>query len=95
MSEQILLKLENITKKFGNITAVNSVSFDIRKGEIHGLIGENGSGKSTVSSIISGLYPCTSGKMLLEGEAYEPTDLICANEKGDRKSTRLNSSHMA
>ncbi len=82
MSEQILLKLENITKKFGNITAVNSVSFDIRKGEIHGLIGENGSGKSTVSSIISGLYPCTSGKMLLEGEAYEPTDLICANEKG-------------
>ena len=82
MSEQILLKLENITKKFGTIVAVDSVSFDIRKGEIHGLIGENGSGKSTVSSIISGLYPAASGKMILEGEAYEPTDLICANQKG-------------
>ena len=82
MAEQTLLRLENVTKKFGNILAVDSVSFDIRKGEIHGLIGENGSGKSTISSIISGLYPCTSGKMILEDEEYMPKDLICANNKG-------------
>ena len=82
MSEQILLKLEHIVKKFGNITAVDDVSFDLRKGEIHGLIGENGSGKSTVSSIISGIYPCTSGRMLLEEKVYCPKDQICANENG-------------
>lgn len=82
MSGDILLKLEHITKQFGTITAVDDVSFDIRKGEIHGLIGENGSGKSTVSSIMSGLYPPTSGSMVLDGKEYKPADQICANENG-------------
>lgn len=82
MSEDILLKLEHITKKFGTITAVDDVSFTIRKGEIHGLIGENGSGKSTVSSMISGLYPPTEGKMMLDGKEYLPADQICANDNG-------------
>ena len=49
MEKQILLSTEELTKRFGEVVAVNHVSMDICLGEIRGLIGENGSGKSTIS----------------------------------------------
>ena len=52
-------------KNFGATHALTDVSFKFNKGEIRGLIGENGSGKSTVSSIIAGIQPPTSGEMFL------------------------------
>lgn len=61
MSEPIL-KVENMNKKFGSTVALNDVSLSVYPGEIRGLIGENGSGKSTVTSIVAGMQPCDSGR---------------------------------
>jgi branched-chain amino acid transport system ATP-binding protein len=63
-----VITLENITMRFGGLSAVDDVSFGITKGEITGLIGPNGAGKTTLFNIIAGrLFP-TSGRVLLEGE---------------------------
>ena len=56
MEKQILLETKGLSKNFGEVRALSDVSLTIRKGEIQGLIGENGSGKSTISSIIYGIY---------------------------------------
>ena len=64
----MLLSVQGLTKKFGGFTAVESVSFDLAKGEILGLIGPNGSGKSTTFNVIAGLYPPTAGSIALEGQ---------------------------
>jgi ribose transport system ATP-binding protein len=68
----ILLEAKNIVKKFGEVNALDHVSIQIRKGEIQGLIGENGSGKSTISSIINGILQATSGELYLNGSLYHP-----------------------
>lgn len=57
-------RVEKLVKKFGGLTAVNEVTFDVEKGEIFGLIGPNGSGKTTTFNMISGVYPPTSGKVV-------------------------------
>lgn len=56
-------RVEKLVKKFGGLMAVNDVTFDVEKGEIFGLIGPNGSGKTTTFNMISGVYPPTSGKV--------------------------------
>lgn len=58
-----LLKLRGVTKKFGQVIAVNNVSFEIKKGERVGIIGANGSGKTTITEIIAGLTEVTSGEV--------------------------------
>ncbi len=82
MSDSILLTSENICKSFGITRAVRNVSFSIRKGEIHGLIGENGSGKSTFSAMLTGIYTIDSGRFILDGEEYRAANQIEANRKG-------------
>ncbi|WP_342756510.1 sugar ABC transporter ATP-binding protein [Kineothrix sedimenti] len=72
--KQVFFETQKLYKKFGEVTAVNEVSMSLHLGEIRGLIGENGSGKSTISSIISAICPVTSGEMYLFGEAYRPKD---------------------
>ena len=63
-----ILKIDNVTMKFGGVTAINSLSFEVEKGSIYGLIGPNGAGKTTIFNIITGnLYP-TSGFVIFEGE---------------------------
>jgi len=52
-----ILEFRNVTKRFAGITALNDVSFSIKRGEIHGICGENGAGKSTLVKILSGVYP--------------------------------------
>ena len=52
--DNVVLKLENITKRFPGVTALNNVQFELRKGEIHALMGENGAGKSTLIKVITG-----------------------------------------
>lgn len=67
MSE--LLALTGLTKRFGGLTAVNAVSFSLERGEVVGLLGPNGSGKTTVLNMISGLLPPTGGRIALNGDA--------------------------
>jgi branched-chain amino acid transport system ATP-binding protein len=63
-----LLKLENVTKRFGGLIAVDNVSFDIEPGELIGIVGPNGSGKTTLYNVISGVYFPEEGKVSFEGK---------------------------
>ena len=62
-----ILRLENVSKAFGGIRAVNDVSFTLQEGEIVGLIGPNGAGKTTLVNLITGVHPLTSGKVIFAG----------------------------
>ncbi|NBY51082.1 MAG: ABC transporter ATP-binding protein [Actinobacteria bacterium] len=70
MSETIL-KLQNVTMKFGGVVALNDVSFEIKKQEILGLIGPNGAGKTTVFNVITGVYQVTEGDITFEGKSVK------------------------
>ena len=59
-----LIQLKNVTMKFGGVTALSDVSFDVKKQEILGLIGPNGAGKTTVFNVITGVYQITSGDII-------------------------------
>jgi branched-chain amino acid transport system ATP-binding protein len=63
-----LLRVENVTKKFGGITANQDVSFEVGAGQIVGLIGPNGAGKTTMFNSIAGYFPPTSGEIWLDGK---------------------------
>ncbi len=63
-----IIRLEHVTKRFGGVTALSDVSFSIRKGEIHAVVGENGAGKSTLMKILLGLYHPDTGKIYFNGE---------------------------
>jgi len=63
----MFLDLKNLTMQFGGLTAVNNISISVKKGEIHGLIGPNGSGKTTIINMLSGYYKPTAGKITFEG----------------------------
>ena len=62
-----LLRVEDVSKHFGGLVAVDHLSFEVNEGEILGIIGPNGAGKSTVLGVISGFYPATGGKVFFEG----------------------------
>lgn len=68
--EDILLRMQGITKTFGPVKALSNVDMDVRKGEIHGICGENGAGKSTLMNVLSGVYPHGSytGEILFDGK---------------------------
>jgi branched-chain amino acid transport system ATP-binding protein len=69
----------NIAKLFGGLAAVNDVSFSVEQGEIYGLIGPNGSGKTTIFNLINGYYPLTNGKIFFQGKRISglKTNKIC------------------
>ncbi|HEY8014071.1 MAG TPA: ABC transporter ATP-binding protein [Dongiaceae bacterium] len=62
-----VLEINNVTKRFGNLVAVRDVSLNVAKGEMCAIIGPNGAGKTTFFNLISGFFPPTSGKILLDG----------------------------
>ena len=62
-----MLSVQNVTKRFGGLTAVQGVSLEVNKGEIVGLIGPNGAGKSTFFNILTGIYKPNEGAILFEG----------------------------
>jgi branched-chain amino acid transport system ATP-binding protein len=64
-----LLELNNVTKRFGGLLAVSSVSFALDRGEILSMIGPNGAGKTTAFNCVTGLFPITSGSITLDGES--------------------------
>jgi len=68
MSDQPLLEVREVTKAFGGIIALNRVSFEVAQGEILGIIGPNGSGKTTVVNCITGFIKTSAGKILFRGK---------------------------
>lgn len=69
-----LLKLDSISKAFSGVQALNSVSFELRAGEVHALVGENGAGKSTLIKVITGAHQPDSGRIALDGQAIRHRD---------------------
>ena len=66
-----LIEINNLTKTFGGLTAVNDVSFNLESGSITGLIGPNGAGKTTIFNLITGVYKVTSGSAVYDGKHIE------------------------
>ncbi len=66
--EEIAVSVERVTKRFGELTAVNGVSVAFERGKIHGIIGRNGSGKTVLFKCICGLYPVTEGSITVLGQ---------------------------
>ena len=79
---EVLVEVKDLCKNFGVTVALNHVDIQIRRGEVRGLIGENGSGKSTVSSIIAGIQPATCGEMFYKGKPWKPVNALEAVQNG-------------
>ena len=81
---QDVLRVENIVKRFGSVTALRDVSMHLRKGEVLGLIGDNGAGKSTLVKIITGFHRPDEGRMFIEGEEVQLKSVSQAQAIGIR-----------
>ena len=80
MQSDYIIHAENLTKKFGYFTAVDSISFHVEKGEIFGFLGANGAGKTTAMRMLCGLSTPTSGKASVAGfDVYKETEKIKKN----------------
>jgi inositol transport system ATP-binding protein len=82
MDENYILQLENITKEFPGVKALDNVQLKVRKGTVHALMGENGAGKSTLMKIIIGMYTPNAGKIYFDGEELVLTNINDALDKG-------------
>ena len=82
MENNIILKMEHIFKTFPGVVALDDVHFELRRGEVHVLLGENGAGKSTLVKILSGTYQKTSGQMTIFGQEIDIHNPKQAQELG-------------
>jgi general nucleoside transport system ATP-binding protein len=78
----IVVEMRDITKKFGSFTANDGITLAVRRGEVHALLGENGAGKTTLMNQLYGLYPPTSGEILIRGEPVRMTSSHVAISHG-------------
>jgi len=77
-----MLKMSNICKSFPGVKALDSIEFHVKKGDIHGLVGENGAGKSTLIKVLSGAYQCENGDVVINGELVKYPAPSLMIEKG-------------
>ncbi len=82
MEKEIIFEAKHMRKEFGPTVALKDVDFTLRRGEIRGLVGENGSGKSTIMSIASGMQPATKGEMFYKGQPWKPSNMVEAQDAG-------------
>src|SRR3712207_9138505 len=78
---EVLLEVEGVSKAFPGVIALDNVSFALKRGTVHALMGENGAGKSTLMKIISGIYHPDAGRILINGTPVtmtSPRDAISA-----------------
>jgi putative multiple sugar transport system ATP-binding protein len=80
----VILEMRNITKTFPGVKALDNVTFSVRQGEIHALVGENGAGKSTLMKVLSGVYPygSYSGEIYFQGKECRFRDITESEEVG-------------
>ena len=82
MSTDPILTVSGITKTFPGVTALDNVSFDIRRGEVHALVGENGAGKSTLMKVLAGLHQPDGGQILHRGQPVSVQSPLEARQMG-------------
>ncbi|RFS17653.1 sugar ABC transporter ATP-binding protein [Emticicia sp. C21] len=73
MSQKRILEVQNLCKSFSGVKVLDNITFNLEKGEVHALMGENGAGKSTFMKILMGLLPADSGEIILGGEKIQHT----------------------
>ncbi len=79
---EVVLELRQATKKYAGVPAIEDVDFNLRRGEVHALLGENGAGKSTLSKVLAGVVTLSSGHMLLEGREVDLKTPLEAHHQG-------------
>ena len=77
-----LLRMEHVSKRFGDFYANRDINLSVRKGEVHTLLGENGAGKSTLMNVLIGLYQPTEGKIFLNGKEVRIDSPACLLPRG-------------
>ena len=80
--KKYILEAKNITKSFGSVKALENVNFYLQKGKIHGLLGENGAGKSSLMNILSGIYQPEKGSIYINDTKQKSLDPESASELG-------------
>jgi ribose transport system ATP-binding protein len=73
VESEVILSIKDVSKSFPGVRALNKVSIDVRRGMVHGIVGENGAGKSTLMKILSGVYQKDSGTVVFDGQTIEHT----------------------
>ena len=76
------MEMKNISKHFSGVKALDKIQFDLRKGEIHSLLGENGAGKSTMIKILAGIHTPTEGQIFINGKEVKIEKVSDAKELG-------------
>lgn len=82
MGSEYLVEMENISKRFSGVKALDNMNFKLKKGEIHALVGENGAGKSTLMKILSGAFPSDEGTIKIDGEVQKISSPKVSRELG-------------
>lgn len=85
----MLMKVDNVTKKFGGLAALSNVSFEIEEGKILGIIGPNGAGKTTLFNCVCGLYPVTDGDIIYKGESIKGLSTHEVAQKGIARAFQI------
>ena len=79
---EYIIEMQGITKTFPGVVALKNVSFSVKRGSIHALVGENGAGKSTLMKILNGVYTANSGKVYVNNEEVHLKNTSQAQQKG-------------
>ncbi len=82
MEQELVIEVKDMCKNFGSTKALKNVNVKFYTGQIRGLVGENGSGKSTITSILAGMQKATSGEAFYKGEKWDPISMVEAQKAG-------------